>query len=137
MHVVARLILIASFAAAACSGGSPAAPSPQTLAGTWNATRAEFVSASNSSLRVEVIAQGTTIVLTTHYMDEADELCDRVAIMHRGLVAAIGTPLELKAQVGPGATLDDVFAHHTGAGIESGGTFRDVARTRRTASRVG
>ena len=64
MHVVTRLILIASFAAAACSGGSPAAPSPQTLAGTWNATRAEFVSASNSSLRVEVIAQGTTIVLT-------------------------------------------------------------------------
>jgi ABC-2 type transport system ATP-binding protein len=81
--------------------------------------------------------EGTTIVLTTHYMEEADELCDRVAIMHHGLVAAIGSPDELKAQVGPGASLDDVFAQHTGAGIEAGGTFRDVARTRRTASRLG
>ena len=57
--------------------------------------------------------------------------------MHHGLVAAIGSPAELKAQVGPGATLDDVFAQYTGAGIEAGGTFRDVARTRRTASRLG
>ncbi len=81
--------------------------------------------------------EGTTIVLTTHYMEEADELCDRVAIMHMGLVAAIGTPIALKAQIGPGASLDDVFAHYTGADIDSGGTFRDVARTRRTASRVG
>ena len=48
--------------------------------------------------------EGTTIVLTTHYMEEADELCDRVAIMHVGMVAAIGTPIALKAQVGPGAT---------------------------------
>ena len=37
-------------------------------------------------------ATGTTIVLTTHYMEEADALCDRVAVMHRGRIAAIGTP---------------------------------------------
>jgi ABC-type multidrug transport system ATPase subunit len=83
----------------------------------------------------------TTILLTTHYMDEADELCDRVAVMHLGRVAAIGTPAELKAEVGAGADLDDVFVHFAGSGIEpggkAGGTFRDVARTRRTAQRLG
>ncbi len=47
---------------------------------------------------------GTAIVLTTHYMEEAELLCDRVAVMHRGVIAAIGTPAELKAQVGPDAT---------------------------------
>jgi ABC-2 type transport system ATP-binding protein len=51
-------------------------------------------------------AEGTTILLTTHYMEEADELCDRMAIMHLGRIAAIGTPYELKAKVGPGATLE-------------------------------
>jgi ABC-2 type transport system ATP-binding protein len=80
---------------------------------------------------------GTTILLTTHYMDEADELCDRIALMHGGRVAAIGTPAELKAQVGPTATLDDVFAVLTGSDIEIGGTFRDIGRARRTAHRLG
>jgi ABC-2 type transport system ATP-binding protein len=79
----------------------------------------------------------TTVLLTTHHMDEADALCDRVAIMHRGAVSAIGTPAELKAAVGPRATLDDVFRRATGAAIDAGGTYRDVARTRRTASRLG
>ena len=80
---------------------------------------------------------GTTILLTTHYMDEADELCDRIALMHRGRVAAIGTPAELKAHVGSAATLDDVFAVLTGTDLEIGGTFRDIGRTRRTAQRLG
>jgi ABC-2 type transport system ATP-binding protein len=79
----------------------------------------------------------TTVLLTTHHMEEADALCDRVAIMHHGSIAAIGTPAELKAAVGPGATLDDVFRQATGADIDAGGTYRDVARTRRTASRLG
>ena len=53
---------------------------------------------------------GTTIFLTTHFMEETDTLCHRVAIMHHGSVAAIGTPAELKAAIGGnGATLDDVF----------------------------
>jgi ABC-2 type transport system ATP-binding protein len=81
--------------------------------------------------------EGTTIMMTTHYMEEADLLCDRVAVMHHGLVAAIGTPAELKAEVGPQATLDDVFTHYTGTGIEDGGSFREVSRTRRTADRLG
>jgi ABC-2 type transport system ATP-binding protein len=44
--------------------------------------------------------QGITILLTTHYMDEADYLCDRVAFMDRGRVIALGTPVELKRSIG-------------------------------------
>ena len=81
---------------------------------------------------------GTTVLLTTHYMEEADELCDTIAVMHRGRVADIGSPAELKAHVGPGATLDDVFAAVAGTAVtEEGGGYREVSRTRRTASRVG
>lgn len=81
---------------------------------------------------------GTTIFLTTHYMQEADELCGRLAIMHLGKVAAIGTPAQLKASLDSGnATLDDVFAHYTGNALESGGNYREVSRTRRAAHRVG
>jgi ABC-2 type transport system ATP-binding protein len=80
---------------------------------------------------------GTTMILTTHYMDEADSLCGRVAIMHEGKIAAIGTPFELKASLGDNATLDDVFAYYAGGELDTGGSFREVTRTRRTARRVG
>jgi ABC-2 type transport system ATP-binding protein len=79
---------------------------------------------------------GATILMTTHYMEEADELCDRVAIMHLGKVAAIGTPSELKASVGEGATLDDVFVHYSGYEVDSGGNWREVSSTRRVARRL-
>jgi ABC-2 type transport system ATP-binding protein len=45
-------------------------------------------------------SQGQTIMLTTHYMEEADKLCDRVAIMDHGKILALGTPSELKRSVG-------------------------------------
>lgn len=81
---------------------------------------------------------GTTILLTTHYMDEADSLCHRVAVMHLGKVAALGTPAELKQSIGGnGATLDDVFVHYSGIELESGGDYRETTRTRRTARRLG
>ncbi|HEX9370371.1 MAG TPA: ATP-binding cassette domain-containing protein [Roseiflexaceae bacterium] len=82
---------------------------------------------------------GTTIFLTTHFMEEADSLCRRVAIMHHGKVAAIGAPVELKASIGGnGATLDDVFMHYTGNALEdSGGGYREASRARRTARRLG
>ncbi len=81
---------------------------------------------------------GTTIFLTTHYMDKAEKLCTRVAIMHLGKVAAIGTPAELKASIGgEEVTLDDVFIHYAGGTLESGGSYRETARTRRTARRLG
>jgi ABC-2 type transport system ATP-binding protein len=81
---------------------------------------------------------GTTLFLTTHYMEEADALAHRVAIMNRGKILALDTPAALKAQVGrPGASLEDVFAYFTGASLESGGTYQDVRNARRTASRLG
>ncbi len=57
---------------------------------------------------------GTTIFLTTHYMEEADRLCDRVAILDHGKIVALGAPQELKPALGEGATLEDVFLHVTG-----------------------
>jgi ABC-2 type transport system ATP-binding protein len=82
---------------------------------------------------------GMTVLLTTHYMEEADMLCDRVALMHRGRLRAIGSPLELKAQLGPDTSLEDVFRHYTGERLfdEQGGGLRDVRSTRRTARRLG
>ena len=80
---------------------------------------------------------GTTLFVTTHYMEEAQQLCTRVAIMNHGRVVALGTPGELVAQLGlPEADLEDAFAHFTGGSLESGGNYRDVRNTRRTAGRL-
>ena len=48
----------------------------------------------------ELHAEGETILLTTHYMEEADELCDRLAIIDRGRLLALGPPAELKQSTG-------------------------------------
>jgi len=80
----------------------------------------------------------TTILLTTHYMEEADSLCQRIAILHQGRVAAIGTPGELKAGLNGGSsTLDEVFAHFAGAELQAGGSYYEVSRTRHDAGRLG
>ncbi|MGK4578877.1 ABC transporter ATP-binding protein [Kitasatospora sp. HPMI-4] len=103
------------------------------------------------------LATGMTVLVTTHYMDEAEQYCDRVALMHHGRIRAVGSPEELRtglartersgdqAAEGPSTapTLEDVFRHYAGRGLdgrestEEGGDFRDVRRTRHTASRVG
>ncbi|MFF7413496.1 ATP-binding cassette domain-containing protein [Streptomyces lydicus] len=109
-------------------------------------------------------ATGMTVLVTTHYMDEADQYCDRVALMHLGRIRALGTPDDLKealrtrrraaataatpptpssaslasrsADAAP--TLEDVFRDVAGSGLdERSGDFRDVRSTRRTAHRVG
>jgi len=81
---------------------------------------------------------GTTIFLTTHYMEEADSLCSRVAIMHLGKIVVVDTPGQLKASIGnEHATMGDVFIHYAGDTLESGGSYRDSARGRRTARRLG
>jgi ABC-2 type transport system ATP-binding protein len=59
-----------------------------------------------------------TVLITTHYMDEADKLCDRIAIVDHGKLVVLDTPRALKASL-PGrsadtVTLDDVFVHYTG-----------------------
>lgn len=80
---------------------------------------------------------GTTLLITTHFLEEADNLCSRVAIMHRGRVVALGAPAALKSAVGPGATLEDVFIHYTGDNFHATEGYRDTARTRRVANRLG
>ena len=85
---------------------------------------------------------GMTIMLTTHYMEEAESLCGRVAIMHLGRLSALGTPADLEHAVaeetgGNGITLNEVFAHYTGGELDSGGNYRDTSRVRRTARRLG
>jgi hypothetical protein len=74
MQKLLRIVPVVATVLAACGGGdgggsggggTPASPSTvSSLAGSWKATRAEFVSASNSSQRVEVCAKGTTLALT-------------------------------------------------------------------------
>ena len=81
-----------------------------------------------------------TVLMTTHYMDEADTYCDQVSLMHAGSIRATGTPGMLKATLGAGATLDDVFRHYTGGTLDDDsekGSIRDVRRARRTARRLG
>ncbi|MBT9159702.1 MAG: ABC transporter ATP-binding protein [Dehalococcoidia bacterium] len=63
--------------------------------------------------------QGMTILYTTHYMEEADRLCDRVAIMDGGQIVAMDTPYQLKSQIGAPeqVTLEDVFLKLTGRSL--------------------
>jgi len=83
-------------------------------------------------------ATGMTVLVTTHYMDEAEQYCDRVALMHAGRIRALGTPAELEADLGPESTLDDVFRAATGDRLEGDeGGIRSVRATRRTARRLG
>src|SRR5207237_10835976 len=47
----------------------------------------------------ELKRQGRTVLLTTHYMEEADQLCDRIAIIDHGQIVALDTPAELKRRI--------------------------------------
>jgi ABC-2 type transport system ATP-binding protein len=68
--------------------------------------------------------KGTTVIITTHYMDEAEQLCDRVAIMDEGKIIAIDSPDKLidqlvatgfeRPKLTKSANLEDVFIHLTG-----------------------
>ena len=84
---------------------------------------------------------GTTIFLTTHYMDEAGELCDRLAVMRRGHVVALGSLQSLKSAAGMD-TLDEVFAYYTGDAVEDAEPdhekgYIETSNIRRTARRLG
>ena len=63
--------------------------------------------------------KGITILYTTHYMDEADRLCNRIAIMDTGKIIAMDTPRNLKAKIGDPdkVTLEDVFLNLTGRSL--------------------
>ncbi|HCI29437.1 MAG TPA: ATP-binding cassette domain-containing protein [Fervidobacterium sp.] len=77
----------------------------------------------------------STILLTTHYMEEAEALCDRIAIMDHGKIVIIGTPKEIMEQAGV-ETLEDAFIVLTGHEAEEGGNFNELKRVRKTARRL-
>jgi ABC-2 type transport system ATP-binding protein len=80
---------------------------------------------------------GMTVLLTTHYMEEAEVLCDRVALMHHGALQTVGTPEALKAGIGPEATLEDVFRRYAGSALaeDSGQAGLGQIRAGRRAAR--
>ena len=88
--------------------------------------------------RIRLLRQqfGTTILMTTHDMEEADQLCDSVALMTLGRLVALGAPADLKLALGSEATLDDVFIHYTSGAAAERGTFQDAVRARSTAHRL-
>jgi lipooligosaccharide transport system ATP-binding protein len=63
-------------------------------------------------------AEGVTLLLTTHYMEEAARLCDRLVIMDRGKVVDEGAPVELTARHRQ-PDLEGVFLHLTGHGLDA------------------
>jgi ABC-2 type transport system ATP-binding protein len=76
--------------------------------------------------------RGTTIFLTTQYLEEADQLCDRLAIIDDGKIVREGTPVHLKAELrerdGGDPTLDDVFLDATGRSrTRAAGEVQEVA----------
>lgn len=88
-----------------------------------------------SKLRKEY---NTTVLMTTHLMDEADNLCNRVAFMSRGKLIIAGTPQELKNSIDkPDSTLEDVFIHYTSETLTAVNTFREISRERETTQRLG
>jgi ABC-2 type transport system ATP-binding protein len=80
---------------------------------------------------------GMTVLITTHDMEEAEALCDELAILHSGRVAVAGKPSGLRAGLGADATMDDVFVQYAGGGIRDDGNFSHTVQTRRTAQRLG
>ncbi|NKZ08669.1 ATP-binding cassette domain-containing protein [Actinomadura latina] len=97
---------------------------PQSRGGLWDHIRA---------MRAE---EGTTVFLTTHYLDEADALCDRLLIIDRGRIVAGGTPAELKRRVA-GDVVRLELADASGAGparraLSAHPAVRDAAVTGRS-----
>jgi ABC-2 type transport system ATP-binding protein len=77
-------------------------------------------------------SEGVTVFLTTHYMDEADRVAQRIAVIDHGRIVATGSPAELKSQTGK-ESLEDAFLSLTGTAIrdESAGSadqMRQVAK---------
>jgi len=80
----------------------------------------------------------TTMIVTTHRLDEIEEYCDRIALIDRGRTIASGTPTELKTLVGPGATLDEAFIKLVSAKPDTeDGNYRDIRIERGAAQKHG
>jgi ABC-2 type transport system ATP-binding protein len=87
---------------------------PQSRANLWGHIR---------SLRDD---HDTTVFLTTHYLDEADALCDRILVIDHGKIVAEGSPNELKAQVSGDRVEVEVPDEHVGAAAEVAGKLPDA-----------
>jgi ABC-2 type transport system ATP-binding protein len=88
---------------------------PQARLGLWDILR-------------DLHARGRTIVMTTHYMDEADRLCDRLAIIDRGKLLALDTPRALKAKAPGGTLLELMLDGDASAAVEKAKTINGLSR---------
>ncbi|MEP7022125.1 MAG: ABC transporter ATP-binding protein [Pseudonocardiales bacterium] len=93
---------------------------PQTRLALWEILR-------------ELHAAGQTILLTTHYMEEADALCERLAIIDHGKVLAEGTPAELKSSLGAATVVNVTFAEDPAPLLQQVGGLPSVARVEQSA----
>lgn len=79
-------------------------------------------------------AEGMTIFMTTHYLEEAERYCDRVAIIDKGRITAVGSPENLVSSIGENASLNDVFLEKVKTPEEQAGfnstQFRNLLRRR-------
>lgn len=67
---------------------------------------------------LQIKQSGCSLLYTTHYMEEAQRLCDRIAIMNEGKIVAVGTQVELATSIGqPDANLEQVFLQLTGRSL--------------------
>lgn len=89
--------------ACACIHNPPVLFLDEPTSGVDPITRREFWNHINGLVQKEV-----TVIVTTHFMDEA-EYCDRVGLIYKGQLIQLGTPDQLKATAGAGATLEDAF----------------------------
>ena len=62
---------------------------------------------------------GMTIVVATHDLEEVDQFCNFMAVMHQGQIVAMDSPKKLKKALGPYATLGDVFTHYTNVSLKT------------------
>jgi ABC-2 type transport system ATP-binding protein len=78
----------------------------------------------------------STIIITLHHMEVIEGLCDHIALINRGCIVVAGTLAELRAHVGPGATLDNVFIRLVGAKMDAEAEegYGAVRRTRLATS---
>jgi ABC-2 type transport system ATP-binding protein len=81
-------------------------------------------------------AEGRTIVMTTHYMEEADRLCERVAIVDRGKLLAIDTPANLKARAPGGTLIELTLDGDAAAAAERAGTLPGILRSEAQGDRL-
>jgi ABC-2 type transport system ATP-binding protein len=77
-----------------------------------------FATRTLHELMREKVAEGRTVFFSTHLLDQAEKLCSRMAVIHRGRLAAAGSLAELRANLPPQSTLEEVFFALTGDDVE-------------------